>query len=112
MKTTSGNLIKNSVKAPGAALLVLMLALGGCATGAKSSIASNLTRLGLSQDRSKCVAREMNDRLDRSDLQDVARFLDDVTDSRSPGNVLDTLLTIDNPRAAAAFARAGIACAF
>ncbi|MEL6790680.1 MAG: hypothetical protein AAGL18_00090 [Pseudomonadota bacterium] len=94
------------------ALSALFFGIAGCATGAKSSIASDLSRLGLSQDRAKCVAREMNDRLERSDLQDVARFLGDVTASRSPGGVLDSLLTIDNPRAAAAFARAGIACAF
>jgi len=92
--------------------IVLAWCATGCATGAQSSITSDLTRLGLSKSRAKCVAGEMNDRLKREDLRDVASFLSALNSSNSPGNTLDTLLTIDNPRAASAFARAGISCAF
>lgn len=90
----------------------ITMLVAGCATGAQSGVASNLVRLGLSKERAKCVAREMNDRLDSRDLRDVSNFLSQLNGSQSPGNVLDTLLTIDNPRAATAFARAGISCAF
>lgn len=89
-----------------------MINLSACVTGARGGLKSELVRLGLSKDRATCLAKEMDDRLDGSDLRDVSNFLDGINESQSPGNVLDTLLTIDNPRAAAAFARAGIACAF
>ncbi len=93
-------------------LSIAIISLTACVTGPRSGLQSELLRLGLSKDRSKCLAKEMDDRLDRSDLRDVSQFLDGLNQSESPGNVLDTLLTIDNPRAASAFARAGISCAF
>ena len=104
--------MRKSSKKLGLVVSAVAIIGAGCATGAQSGVTSSLVRLGLSNDRAKCVARQMNDRLDRRDLRDVANFLGQLDGSRSPGNVLDTLLTIDNPRAASAFARAGISCAF
>ncbi len=84
----------------------------GCISNPKSSIRSDLVRLGLSSERAKCMAGEIDSRLSGEDTRDVAQFLGNLQGSQSAGNVLDALLTIDNPRAAAVFARAGISCAF
>jgi len=86
--------------------------LAGCITGPQASIRSDLVRLGLSSERAKCMAGEIGSRLSGEDIRDVAQFLGNLQGSQSAGNVLDTLLTIDNPRAAAVFTRAGISCAF
>ncbi len=91
---------------------ILCVAISACVTGPRGGIQSDLVRLGLSKDRASCLAKEMDDRLDRDDMRDVSDFLSGLRKSESAGNILDTFLTIDNPRATAAFARAGISCAF
>ena len=67
---------------------------------------------GLSHDRASCLASDLDERLDRSDLKDVANFVGELNEAASPGQSLDALLSIENPRAATAIARAGISCAF
>jgi len=93
-------------------LLGSAFALIGCVSSPRSEIVAGLQSVGLSKERASCIGKEMSNRLDNKDLQDVSRFMRDLNKSSSPGNVLDTLLTIDNPRAATALTRAGIACAF
>lgn len=67
---------------------------------------------GISPKRADCLAGELSDRLDRQELSDVAEFLDNMNRASSAGGALDALLKIDNPKAAAAVAGAGISCAF
>lgn len=83
-----------------------------CATiSTRSRIESELQSLGLSESRAECLAHDLDDNLDRDDLNAVANFLRDLNRSGSPDDALEALLSIDNPRAAAAIARSGVTCA-
>ncbi|MBT8472757.1 MAG: hypothetical protein HKP25_01015 [Marinicaulis sp.] len=89
------------------------LFIAACATGgSRGKVENGLIDFGLSEERAECIANELDDRLDRSDMADVAYFLEGINDASSAGGALDALLEIDNPRAATAIGRAGLACAF
>lgn len=90
-----------------------VLSLGACATlSPRKRIENRFVEFGLSPEKADCMGDELDERLDRSDLTAVADFIGNVNEAGSPGEGLDALLSIDNPRAAAAIARAGLACAF
>lgn len=96
-----------------AALIGVILMLASCATvSPRLRIEDRFVELGLSRERSECLANELDDRLDRDDLRNVADFLTDLNDAGSAGGALDALLSMDNPRIAASIARASVACAF
>lgn len=96
-----------------AAILVLLFAASACATiSPRVRIENRLQEFGVSESRSECLASELDERLDRSDLEAVAEFVGELNEATSAGETLDALLSIDNPRAASAIARAGLACAF
>lgn len=102
----------NQMKIAGIAIAACTMVLGGCATiSPVSRIESNLIKLGMGEPRAECLANELGDELDRNDLNDVADFLGDLNDASSAGGAFEALLAIGNPRAAAAIAVAGIACA-
>ena len=95
-----------------AAFACIVLMLAACATfSPRSRIADRLVELGLSKDRADCLADDLDDRLDRDELNDVAEFLTDLNDAESAGGALDALLAIDRPRVATAIAGASLACA-
>lgn len=94
-------------------LLAAALSLASCATvSPRKRIENRLVEFGLSEDKAECMGNELDDRLDRSDMQDVADFIGNINEASSPGEGLDALLSIDNARAAGAIARASVACAF
>jgi len=96
-----------------AAILGIVLLVGACATlSPRIRIENRLQELGLSESRSHCLASELDERLDRSDLEAVADFVGELNGATSAGETLDALLSIDNPRAASAIARASLSCAF
>lgn len=78
----------------------------------RGTIESRFIELGLSENRSECLADNLDERLERDDLQNTADFLADLNDSGSAGATLDALLAIDNPRIATAIAAASVSCAF
>lgn len=86
--------------------------LGGCATTSQVSLADRFVAFGLSAERSDCLAGELVDRLESDDVNAVVEFMDGLNSAGSAGETLDALLSIDNPAAASAIARAGISCAF
>jgi len=94
------------------AVIAAAAILGACATLSPASrIQSQLVDLGISKSRASCIADELSDRLDRSDLNEVADFLDDINAAESAGGTIDRLAAIDNTRAAAAVAASAITCA-
>ncbi|WP_375202138.1 hypothetical protein [Hyphococcus sp.] len=94
-------------------LICAVLSLAACATiSPRTRIENRLMEIGLSERKAECMAYELDERLDRDDLNEVADFLGDVNDASSAGENYDTLLNIDNARAAAAIAASGLACAF
>ena len=96
----------------------LMIACAGlvvtsCATlSPRARLKDQFVELGFSRDRASCLADELDERLDRDDLSDVADFVASLNEAATPGEGLDALLGIDNPRAARAIASSGLACAF
>ena len=100
--------MRNIVIAAGMILLV-----AACATlSPRIRIENRLQELGMSENRAECLASELDERLDRGDLESVAEFVGELNAASSAGQTLDALLSIDNPRAASAIARAGVSCAF
>ena len=62
-----------------AALLGAFLMVASCATvSPRARIEDRFYELGLSRERSECLADELDERLDRNDLRDVADFLADL----------------------------------
>lgn len=97
--------------------LIFMTALfamaAACATlSPQSRIENRFIDLGLSKDRAECLAFEIDDRLDRREMDIVADYLDGIDRADSAREVLSALADIDNSEAATAIARAAIACAF
>ncbi len=94
------------------AAVAVAVFLGACATLSPASrIQSQLVDLGISKSKASCIADELSERLDRSDLKEVADFLDDINAADSAGGAIDRLAAIDNTRAAAAVAASAITCA-
>ena len=94
------------------ALGILLLACACATVSPRMRIENRFVEFGLSEDKARCMGNELDDRLSRSDLRAVADFIGNINEAAAPGESLDALLSIDNPRAAGAIARAGIACAF
>lgn len=95
------------------ALLAAALSLASCATiSPRTRIENRLVEFGLPEQKAACMGNELDDRLGRRDMQDVADFIGNINAASSPGEGLDALLSIDNARAAGAIARASVACAF
>ena len=91
----------------------IMLALSACATvSPRQRIENRFVEFGLSENKADCMGDELDERLDRNDLKDVADFIGGLNAAGSAGEILDALLSIDNAPAAAAIAAAGVACAF
>ena len=89
-----------------------LLAVTGCATVSKFTIKDRLQELGFSNAQADCVADELDDRLSDDQLADVAKTLDDLTDSNGPRRVIDALGRVSDERIASAAAQAGISCIF
>ena len=89
------------------------LALTACAgLSPRADVEQSFVDFGLSPSRSACLAGELNERLDRDDMRNVAAYVSGLNAAASPGQALDALINIENPRAAAAIGAAGISCAF
>lgn len=100
-------------QAPSIVTTAFLVAAGACATISPASrIEKQLVSLGVSEARADCLADELDERLGRGDLKEVADFLEGLNRAQTPGGALDALLAIENPRAARAIASAGVACAF
>ncbi|MBI1365282.1 MAG: hypothetical protein GC153_04930 [Alphaproteobacteria bacterium] len=98
-------------KIPARLLVAILLAgAAGCATlSPKSRVESELASLGMSQARAGCIASELDRRLDGQDMRAVADFLGGLR-RNDDDDVLGSLSQIQNPRAVAAIASAGISC--
>ncbi len=93
-------------------VVALILFVAACATASpRAQIADRFVEFGVSQERADCLASELDERLERDDLNDVADYIGGLNEATSAGEALDALLRIGNPRAAAAIARASLACA-
>ncbi len=93
-----------------AAFLILSSA-AACASGPRARLEGQLVKAGVDVATAECLAFELNERLDREEVNSISTFLDGLDRSQSPGDALDALLSIDDPRAAAGVARAGVTCA-
>ncbi|GJL92347.1 hypothetical protein [Hyphococcus sp.] len=94
-------------------LVVGVLAVTACATvSPRMRIENRFMELGLSERKAECMGNELDARLNRNDMKDVADFIGKLNNASSTGENIDALLSIDNARAAGAIAAAGLACTF
>ncbi|MEM8937097.1 MAG: hypothetical protein AAGC77_11880 [Pseudomonadota bacterium] len=77
----------------------------------RAQVEGRFVGLGLSLSRAACLAEELDGKLSRDDLLDVADYVSGLNRASSAGEALDALLRIDNPRAALAIGQAGLICA-
>ena len=90
-----------------------VLALTACAgLSPRADVERSFVDFGLSPSRSACLAGELDERLDGDDMRNVAAYVSGLSGAASPGQALDALINIENPRAAAAIGAAGLSCAF
>jgi len=96
-----------------AAIFCVFPMISACAAvSPRARIENRFLEFGVSENRANCLARELDERLDRDDLADVADFIGSLNEATSAGSALDALLGIDNASAAAAIVPSGIACTF
>lgn len=93
------------------ALALSVLAMTACATASKKTIADRLENLGLSRDRSECMASELDDRLNDDELGQFARFTTQLDQSESALEAMQALRQIDDPKIARAVTGAAFSCA-
>lgn len=88
------------------------LALSACVTVAKYTIKDDLMDIGIPERRAECMANQLDERLSDDDLKELASYTRSLERSDTPGQALDALLQIRNPRAVGAITASGISCAF
>ncbi len=91
-----------------AAMAFAMLA--SCATAAKMTLNDRFRAIGLSGDMADCMVDDLDARLDDNDMRDLARYTVGLARADTPGEAVDSLLRIDNPRAVAAIGGAAFSC--
>ena len=92
--------------------MAAFFAAGACATAAKVTIEDRLQAIGLPAGQAGCMADQLEERLSSEDLQDLARYTVTLSRADSPGQAVDALLQIDNPRAVTAIGASGVSCIF
>ncbi|NNU16723.1 hypothetical protein HK107_10355 [Parvularcula sp. ZS-1/3] len=92
-----------------AALAVLSAT--ACATASKITIADRLENLGLSRDRSECMANELDDRLNDDQLSKFARFTVQLDKADSALQAISALRQIEDPKIARAVTGSAFSCA-
>lgn len=94
-------------------MILAISIISACATvSPRAKLVDRFMEFGFSEDRAFCLADELDQRLDRDDLSDVAYYVDGLNNVDTAREALDALLRIDNPRAVAAIGAAGLSCAF
>jgi len=88
-----------------------VLALTACATVSRMTIADRLENLGLSRDRSECMASELDDRLNDEQLAKFARFTVDLDRASGPLDAVRSLRRIDDNRISGAVTASAFSCA-
>ena len=95
------------------AVFCMFLIVSGCAAiSPRARVKNQFVEFGVSEPRASCLARELDGRLGRADLADVANFIGDLNEAESAGGALDALLAIDNASAAAAIVPSSVVCTF
>lgn len=93
------------------ALGLSLLAVTACATVSKLTIADRLENLGLSRDRSVCMADELDDRLNDDQLNKFARFTVELDRADTALEAISSLRQIEDPRIARAVTASAFSCA-
>lgn len=91
--------------------LCCIFLLGACThRAAPSGIEQTLATLGFRAEYAACTATELARRLDRHEINELAGHIARLDRAASPGQALDTLLQIDNPRFATAIGASMFRC--
>ncbi|MEE4212879.1 MAG: hypothetical protein V2I43_26835 [Parvularcula sp.] len=92
-------------------LCALLIAIASCSTVSRMTIADRLNNLGISRDRSECMARELDDRLSDEQLRRFAGFTVELDRADTALEAIGALREIDEPRIARAVTASAFSCA-
>lgn len=92
--------------------LVSAALLAGCASP-RTKVVKELRQFGVAKPAAKCMGHELDERLRKRDMKDLAHFLDHANDGRDarPGRVLDVIGDMNNPVILEAAMKSGLSCA-
>lgn len=91
--------------------ILTVFILAACASGPKYTIEDQLEKTGIPKNRASCMAGQLDERLSDDDLRELAGYMKTLGRADTPGQALDALLKIDNPRAVVAIGASGLSCA-
>ncbi len=82
----------------------------GCATAVRYTLQDRFRAIGIGAETADCMVGELEDRLTQDDLQDLARYTFNLSRANSTAAAIQSLMTIDNPRAVTAVGKSGVSC--
>lgn len=98
----------------GLAVVVLVLAgvLAACSASPRKRVEQGLRDLGMDRQPAKCMARNLDERLDKRDMKTLARFLEEAGErgDARPARILETVEQMDDPAITVAAVKAGVSC--
>lgn len=92
------------------AALACLLIVTSCATAARYTLQDRFRAIGIPAGTADCMVDELGDRLSDDDLQDLARYTLRLARADSTFAAVQSLMTIDNPRAVTAVGRSAVSC--
>ena len=97
-----------SIRALG--MMASCVALASCASGAQATLDNRFQAIGIPPETAGCMAGRLSDDLSGAELQELAQYTVNVSRADTALDAIQSLREFDNPRAAAAIGRAGVAC--
>jgi len=86
------------------------LAMTACATAARYTLQDRFRAIGIPAGTADCMVDDLEQRLSGEDVQDLARYTLNLARADSTFAAIQSLMTIDNPRAVTAVGRSGVSC--
>lgn len=90
--------------------LAALITVTGCATAARYTLQDRFRAIGIPAGTADCMVDEVDQRLSDEDLQDLARYTLRLSRADSTFAAVQSLMTIDNPRAVTAIGRSAVSC--
>ena len=86
------------------------LTVSACATAARITLQDRFRAIGIPAATADCMVDELEQRLSSEDLQDLARYTLRLARADTTAAAIQSLMTIENPRAVTAIGASGISC--
>ena len=101
------NILSLQPRSVGLALLVLTTS---CATAARYTLQDRFRAIGIPAETADCMVDEIDERLSDQDFQDLAQYTLRLSRAETTFDAVQSLMTIDNPRAITAIGASALTC--